>query len=234
MSSRPLRGAPCAVIDFETAGLDAWSVDPLEVAVIHVELGVTAPKVVFRALIKPTGPIPAEATAVHGITDADAAQGREPLDVARDLLSWCRGRTLCAYNLAYDWPFLYRLGKLTAWDVPGFAGGLDAMVWYRKLRGKLSGRLTDACRELEVAFDGEAHAAAADALATAKLMPELLSALARDGHIHRGITLAEMAELTNAWALEQEVTLGDWLRSKGRIENKNWSTCLAGGPGGAA
>ena len=223
----PLRGAPVAMIDFETTGIDPWSCEPLEVAVVHFNLGTTKPQVVYRTLIRPTGPIPEGATKVHGITDEQAATGRELEAVGRDLASWMHGRVPAAYNLPYDWPLLFRAIQTAGWSCPSFIGGLDPMVWYRQIRGKLSGRLTDACRDFGVRFEGEAHAASADALAAARLIPVLLDQLADDDHLSEGMTVSDMWQLTNRWALEQADTLAAWLRSKGRVEDGAWSKCLA-------
>lgn len=222
-----LRGAPISVIDFETTGVDAWSCEPVEVAIVQTRLGLDEPKLVYRMLIRTQAPVPAEATKVHGITDEQlAANGRDASAVARDIHSWTRDRVICAYNLAYDWPILNRMVSGVGWKPVAFTHGLDPMIWYRQLRGKFSGKLVDACSEHGVPFDGEAHSAAADAMATAKLIPVLLGELARSGLIEKGMTVEGMWALTDKWALEQEVNLCAWLRKKGWTENHGWSRCI--------
>lgn len=64
----PWRDIPFAVIDTETTGKDPARGDRIvEIAVVHFDHGVVTAR--HSALVNPGIPIPAEAAAVHGITD---------------------------------------------------------------------------------------------------------------------------------------------------------------------
>jgi DNA polymerase-3 subunit epsilon len=84
------------LLDTETTGLD----EDAEI----IQLGILAPDgtVLLDQLLRPAGPIPPEAMAIHGITDAmvaDAPTLPEVADVVRSLLS---GKRIVAYNRAFD------------------------------------------------------------------------------------------------------------------------------------
>src|SRR5262245_47812909 len=61
---------PLAVVDTETTGRDPARGDRvIEIAVVHFDQGKVAAR--HELLVDPGIPIPAEASAVHGISDAD-------------------------------------------------------------------------------------------------------------------------------------------------------------------
>jgi len=94
--ARAMREPGTAVIlDFETTDLDGYVV---EVAVVDAATGAT----LLDTLVNPGCPIQPGARAVHGISDADVA-GAPPLaEVLPQLLAVTRGRTVLAYNAAFD------------------------------------------------------------------------------------------------------------------------------------
>jgi DNA polymerase-3 subunit epsilon len=95
---------PIAFLDVETTGRDAANDRLIEVGVVIGRGG----DVVDRKswLIDPGRPIPAETTAVHGITDADVAGKPRFADVAQEILEALRGSIPAAYNAAFDRGFL--------------------------------------------------------------------------------------------------------------------------------
>ena len=74
-----------SVIDLETTGTDTREDRIVEVAVLTVYPGGTAVSFVRR--VNPGRPIPAGASAVHGITDADVADSPAFAAVAPDLFA---------------------------------------------------------------------------------------------------------------------------------------------------
>jgi DNA polymerase III subunit epsilon len=77
---------PLAVIDVETTGVNTASDRVVQIATLRVEPDGRSD--LRSALINPGVPIPAEATAIHGISDADVAD-EPPFDgVAPGLLSF--------------------------------------------------------------------------------------------------------------------------------------------------
>ncbi len=220
-STRPLRGLPVAVLDFETTGVDPVRCHPVQVAVAVLELGETDPVVVYRSLIRPPISIPPGATEVHRITDADVADAPTMEQVAPILRFLLEERALCAYNLPYDWQILRRWCP----DVP--FGALDPCVWARTVdKYERSKRLEIVARRRGIKLD--AHDAGSDALATARLLPILLHELVRGREAppkygrprRRGpwCKPADLASVAAIWrwtvgaALEQEADLDSYRR----------------------
>jgi DNA polymerase-3 subunit epsilon len=96
-------------LDTETTGLGT-DAEVVEVAVVD-----QAGEVVFESLVRPTRPIPAEATAVHGIGDADVAGAPTFAEIAPALARAILGRVLVIYNRDYDVRLLKQTAR--AWGV---------------------------------------------------------------------------------------------------------------------
>jgi DNA polymerase III subunit epsilon len=97
-------GHPIALIDTETTGRDASSDRLIEVGIVIGRGG----EVIKREswLINPGRPIPKEAFAVHGISDADV-EGKPPFaEIAHEIVAFLAGSIPAAYNAAFDRGFL--------------------------------------------------------------------------------------------------------------------------------
>jgi len=84
------------VIDTETTGLG----DDAEIIEIGIING--SGETVMNTLVKPTISIPAEATAIHGITDNDLLNAPMFSDVIEELEGLIQGKILLIYNADYD------------------------------------------------------------------------------------------------------------------------------------
>src|SRR5262249_41372082 len=94
--ARAMREPGTAVIlDTETTDLDGYVV---EIAVIDAATGDT----LLDTLVNPGTPIADGARWVHGISDADVADAPPWAEVLPRLLEATRGRTVLAYNAAFD------------------------------------------------------------------------------------------------------------------------------------
>ena len=223
--TRPLRGCPVATIDFETTGPDPHTCEPVSVAVVHSVLGHEAESqvVAYQSLIRPTGPIPPEASEIHGITEADVVHAPRLVDVMLPLCGALNGRLLCAYNLPFDWLVLTRQFKpvaayyspisRTTYKIPTW-GGLDPLVWVRALHryDKGEGRHTLATIAGRYDVPLSAHQATADATATAQLLPLLLRALVRHRDGPRGSLEGGALTVADLWRWQVEAALTDELR----------------------
>lgn len=171
-----LRGLPLAVIDFETTGPDPSTCQPVQVAVAHCDLAETEAELVYQSLVCPVIPIPAEATAVHGITDEMVREAPLPAEVARALEPMLYGRVVVAYNAPFDWAVLN--GARAKAGMSAMAPEwLDPYVWVQLVdRYKRGKRLTDAAARRGLAVEG-AHDAGSDVRMTAGLVPLLLGEL---------------------------------------------------------
>lgn len=163
---------PLVFFDLETTGVDAKTARIIEISVAkHMPDGTVESK---TRRFNPGMPIPAEATAVHGITDADVAHEPEFERVASGLASFLADCDLAGYNLIrYDLPLLE--AEFRRAEVPFSLKGrqvLDVMrIFHRKEPRDLAG----ACRfYLGREHDG-AHAAQADVAATAEVLGAMMA-----------------------------------------------------------
>lgn len=93
---RVLDGPACVVLDTETTGLhDGARI--VEIAVLGVD-----GSVLFDSLVNPGVPIPAEATAVHGITDTMVSTAPTFSDLLVPLTGALLNRKVVVFNRAFD------------------------------------------------------------------------------------------------------------------------------------
>lgn len=84
------------VVDTETTGLDQAA------EIIQIGIVDAAGQVLVNQIVRPGQPIPAEATAVHGINDMTVADAPTWSDVYQDIAGLLNGRLLLAYNADFD------------------------------------------------------------------------------------------------------------------------------------
>lgn len=158
---------PLAVLDIEATGLNARTDRIVEICIVKILPGGTQEVHTYR--VNPEVPIPGEATAVHGITNADVAgcptfEGIAPK--LNDLLADC---DLGGYNaINFDIPMLSEefLRARIRFNLDG-RRILDAQrIFHKKEPRDLPAALMFFCREQ---LEG-AHGAEADALATVKVL----------------------------------------------------------------
>ncbi|MEV5005033.1 3'-5' exonuclease [Streptomyces sp. NPDC093064] len=167
--------------DLETTGTDPREARIVTGAVIEVRGG--EPRGRREWLADPGVEIPAEAVAVHGISNERAAAEGEPADRVADAIAdaltgyWKTGVPVVAYNAAFDLTLLsaelHRYGLRSLSDRLGGAEPGPVVDPYtidrwadRYRRGKRT--LEAVCAEYGVVLDA-AHDASADALAAARL-----------------------------------------------------------------
>lgn len=162
---------PVVVIDTETTGLppDGRCV---EIAAVRYERGLPVAR--FSSLIFPGCPIPAEATAIHGIKDDDVLRKPRLAEVSGDLMRVCNGAVPCAYSANFDRAILH--AEIQGDDCMTFdpeQAWIDVLVlvkhFDRWAKGKGRHRLTSTCARHGIALEG-AHRAEADAIATGALL----------------------------------------------------------------
>ncbi len=149
-----------SAIDLETTGTDIRADRIVEVAVLTVYPGGAA--VPFVRRVNPGRPIPAGATAVHGINDAAVAGAPPFAAIAPDLFAALVGSDLAGFGIAtFDVPLL--VNEFARVGLPFRVGGravLDALAIYRRREPR---DLTAAVRFYLGADRTSAHAALADA-----------------------------------------------------------------------
>lgn len=175
---QPWHTLPIAVLDFETTGPDPRTCAPVELAIVRFENG--EPVARWSTLINPGVPIPVEAAAIHGITDAmvesaiPVAMLASCIEVqAAELL---RDAMPCGYHghafdrvILHRFSYDYQFGLVSMADWPW----LDPLVMVRHVdrfvRGSGRHRLEAACGRRNIKIAG-AHRAAADAEAAGRLL----------------------------------------------------------------
>ncbi|WP_411753639.1 3'-5' exonuclease [Serratia sp. (in: enterobacteria)] len=160
----------CLILDTETTGLG----DDAEI--VEITIIDTTGKPLINTLVKPSKAIPAEATAIHGITDAMVMNAPLWTEVCHKVGALMSGRTVVMYNASYDARLLDQTDLI--WGViPDLKNGLAdfqcAMRAYAEFYGQCSERggykwqkLTAAAEQQGIKIQGTAHRALSDCLTT--------------------------------------------------------------------
>ena len=162
-----------AVFDCETTGTDPGADEIVSLAVVRLDAdGAETSR--YSRLVRPSGPIPAEATAVHGIADDDVAGAPPFAEIAHELLGALEGAVFVAHNVGFDLPMVQH-----AFDVAGIDYRPDAVACtleaFRLLEPLADNhRLQSICERRGIPVEG-AHEAMSDVLATAALLRVLLA-----------------------------------------------------------
>lgn len=160
-----------AVFDCETTGTDLDRDEIVSFAVVLLDWeGVETGS--FDSLVRPSCPIPEDATAIHGISDLDVAAAPTFAELGGRLLEFLRGRVFVAHNAIFD---LAMLGGACQAAGLGFrpAGVACTLDAFRVLEPLAENHQLGAlCERHGVALG--AHDALSDALAAAALVRVLL------------------------------------------------------------
>lgn len=168
-------GLPPVFLDTETTGLGNHD-EVCSVAVVDL-----AGQVLLESLVKPSKPIPADATNIHGITDEMVKDAPALESLFDQLRAALEGKTVIAYNAPFDWGMLrnsvQRPECKTWFDAP--RNVRCAMELYAVFYGDWSDyfesykwqKLSSAAGQcgLEVRWD-QLHSAAVDADLTRRIM----------------------------------------------------------------
>lgn len=213
--------------DTETTGPD-----PNEARIVTAALVVRGggrDERVMSWLINPGVPIPPEATEVHGIDDAKAAQGADPKealeDIAGHLAAALRyGMPVVAFNLSFDWTILVR--DLERNGLPSMADrltGLSALPLIdphvidkqvdKYVKGTGMRKLKPTAERYGVELT-DWHTAEADALA-ALLIAE--AQFEKYPHLN-SMGPQQLFAAQKAWRAEQQAGLQKWFRTKATEE----------------
>ena len=197
---------PMATYDLETT-----SPDPETARIVTATLAVvnTVPAAApHQWLADPGIEIPAEATAIHGITTEHAREhGAEAGSVAAEIRAalasvWRRGAPVVIYNAPYDLTVLDRELVRYGMDGLGNIGPIiDPLVLDRAMdrfrRGKRT--LTAACEHYKVRLDG-AHDSTQDALAAARVAWRIAQKYPQVGEMTLPELMTYQEEAHEAWA----------------------------------
>ena len=157
--------------DLETTGLNITNDRIIEISCLKLQVDGTKEQKTWR--VNPEMPIPAESTAIHGISDADVADKPTFRQLAPELLAFIGNADLAGYNiLKFDVPLL----------VEEFLKvGIDFDIRNRKLVDVMNIFMKMEPRTLKGAYRfffghdfDNAHSAAADTFATFEVLEAML------------------------------------------------------------
>ncbi len=212
-----------AVLDFETTGTD-----PEEARIVTAFFGVLdAEGRVIEAhnwMVAPDGyEIPEEASAIHGVTSAQALAEGEPLDVVLGAIidkfteaTVDKLLPVSGHNLTYDFTVLDREldRKSMEEGIDFWLDGvvvLDSLVIDKHLdpyrKGKRNLITTAEHYGVELSEE-EAHGAQADAIASGRIVQAMIPQLKQYG------TPRQVHELQKEWKREQAASLQHYFRTK--------------------
>ena len=189
---------PLVFFDIESTGTNPYRDRIVEIAVIKVMPDGSRQEVVRR--INPSMPIPAGASAVHGIYDDDVKDAPTFDVVAQNLYNYLENCDLAGYNIqGFDVPLLENEFKRV---------GLDLQTSTRKIVDaynifcKLYPRTLTAAYKFFCGKDLEgAHGAAADTAATFEV---LMGELSRHPELPRDVAeLADFSDMTDPDAVDR-------------------------------
>jgi DNA polymerase III epsilon subunit family exonuclease len=164
--------AAYAVFDCETTGTTPEVDEIVSFAAIRLDPeGVETGR--FTRLVRPSQPIPPEATAVHGIGDEDVASAPCFAEIAPELLELIAGAVFVAHNARFDLAMLQHAFARAGvkYQPAGVACTLDAFRLLEPLA--LDHRLESICQRRGIPLV-DAHDATSDVSATAVLLRGLL------------------------------------------------------------
>lgn len=202
--NKPWNEVPLAVL--ETTGPRPGYDRTVEVGIVRFEGG--KPVDSFSSRVNPGVPIPADATAIHGISDADVAGSPDLGELFRrpEVTSLLEGAQPLAYNQMFDRWFIPPFGE--RWEWPW----LDCLSLVRHVdrfaRGQGRHKLSAVCERHGVKLDA-AHSAGADARACGELFyllaPRVVPAGTTLGGLLARQMRAEAAEFLRfySWLAEQ-------------------------------
>lgn len=216
-----------ASFDTETTGPNPLE-DRIVTAALVVRGGGRDDKV-MSWLINPGVPIPAEATEVHGIDDAKAAEGADPKealdDIAGNLAAALRyGMPVIAFNLSFDWTVL--VCELARYGLPSMTErmpGLNALPLVdphvidkqvdKYVKGTGMRKLKPTAERYGVELE-DWHTAEADALAALLIAEKQFVKYQQ----LNAMGPQQLFAAQKAWRAEQQAGLQEWFRTKASVE----------------
>lgn len=213
--------------DLETTGTNPLTARVVTAAVVHLQADDTVGEGSRHWLVDPGVEIPAPATAVHGVTTAQArAQGQQAAGAVAEIAAaladaWSAGLPIVIFNAAYDLTLLdaelCRYGQAPLQERAGFAEALviDPLVIDRAVDRYRKGKRTlqDAAVHYGIVAEG-AHSADGDAVATCRLARAIAARYPEVAAAEPAALRAQQQVWSNEWAVRFQA----YLRSKGQAE----------------
>lgn len=188
----PVREARYIVLDTETTGFSAYAGDEIVQLALLEYRGLEATGESLCTLVRPSGPIPATASAVHGITDEMVADAPAIGDIIDDVVEFMHDAVLVGHHIAFDLRFLNRVTQRELFlRLPHPT--IDTMLLYLSYSGRLGHyQLEDVAGACHVPIEGR-HDAVGDARIAAGVLVHLARSAAASGDTVGGLIAATRA-----------------------------------------
>ncbi|MDO8107954.1 DEDD exonuclease domain-containing protein [Isoptericola sp. b441] len=179
----PLSDVTFVVVDLETTGGSPSAAAITEVGAVKVRGGQVLGE--FQTLVNPGGPVPAQITALTGISTAMVATAPGIGSVLPAFLEFARGAVLVAHNARFDVGFLKAAARDLGHPWPGFAV-LDTVALARRAvtRDEVPNHKLGTLAAFFHATVTPDHRALSDARATVDVLHALLGRLGPLGVTH--------------------------------------------------
>lgn len=213
---------PIAVFDLETTGLNHVTSRIVTACALKLDPAGNVIGNPVEWLANPGIPIPAEASAVHGITDEIAVSrgadlGQTVASIVQTLKGFLdEGTPIVAYNAPYDFTILRQHAEEFGIDWPLDPKPiLDPLVLDKALVKFRTGK-----RRLEIIAPvygvnlSNAHNATADAIAAG----HVAQAMAKQFGSKLDMTLLELHEKQVGWSREQDLSFADFMHRQGKTD----------------
>lgn len=167
------------IVDLETSG---WG-NGFKSEIVQIGIVSKAGDILLDALIKPTREIQPQAVEVHGITMERVANAATFNDLWNAIRQIIDGRPKIAYNADFEWRILddqlrnvqMGQGKRSDWQCAMLAYAQYHGEWNQYFKSWKYQKLVTACKTFDIDLEN-AHSAAADALATLRLIEAMAEA----------------------------------------------------------
>ncbi len=193
INATPLIALEAVVVDTETTGLQPRTAFIVELGAVRVIPGQTDLTSAFRSLVRPSNPIPASSTAIHGIDDERVAAAPSFREIWPAFLEFVDNSVMIGHALGFDLAVLQHECERSgiAWEKPV---GLDTQMLAQVAEpGLASYSLEQVASWLDVEL-ADRHSALGDALTTTRVFRALIPRL-RDRHIR---TLGEAIQASRS------------------------------------
>lgn len=186
-----LAGHTVLAVDTETTGMSPVQghrlIEVARVAIVDGALGEE-----WATLVNPGRPIPADATRVHGITDAMVASAPRTAEAGRLLRAACADWPLVFHNASFDLPFLLHFFREAG--APALLNPIiDTLGLARGMFGPGSKSLGTLAAKLNLPAETP-HRALGDTRTTARLFVELAGRWEREKGVHSLLELAAVSQ----------------------------------------
>jgi DNA polymerase-3 subunit epsilon len=188
----PLEEARYVALDTETTGFAAYAGDEIVQIALLEYRGLEPTGCSWCSYVRPSLPIPAAATAVHGITDEMVADAPAIGDIIDDVVEFMQDAVLVGHHIAFDLRFLNRVTQRELFlRLPHPT--IDTMLLYLSHSGRLGHyELDEIGQACGVSLEGR-HDAVGDARIAGAILSHLARSAAAAGYTVGGLIAATRA-----------------------------------------